>query len=57
MGYMIKIRCCVCRKHLGEREGGKEPNMISDGYCDSCLAKLETKIKEFLKNKKELHDE
>lgn len=57
MDYMIEIRCCVCKKRMGEIKGGQRPGMVSHGYCDVCLPKVKAEINEFLKNKKELHDE
>lgn len=53
MSYMIEMKCCVCKKYLGEKEGGNRPGIISHGYCDDCLVKAKVEIKEFLKNKKE----
>lgn len=57
MSYMIEIRCCICKKYLGKKEGGKKPGTISHGYCNNCLVEVKKEIKEFFENKKELHDE
>lgn len=43
MDYEIEVKCCVCGRYIGKKKGGKEPNMISHGYCDNCLADLEVK--------------
>lgn len=44
----MKRICCVCKKYLGEKEGPKD--MITHGYCDSCLkiymAEIEADFKE-----------
>lgn len=56
MSYMIKIKCCICKKHFGNKKGGNEPNMVSHGYCEDCLIKVEAEIKEFFKNKKKLNN-
>ena len=53
MDYIIKMRCCVCKKYMGEKKGGQKPGMISHGCCDDCLIKAKTEIEEFFKNKKE----
>lgn len=57
MSYMIEIRCCICKKYLGKKEGGNKSGIISHGYCDSCLVKVEAEMKDFSKNKKELLNE
>lgn len=48
----MKRICCVCKKYLGEKEGPKD--MITHGYCDSCLeiymAEIEADFKELGKS-------
>ena len=34
----MKIRCAWCQTILGEKEGGN-PEDVTDGICDGCLAK------------------
>ena len=50
--YMIEMRCCMCKKYLGEKKGGEKPGIISYGYCDDCVVKVKAEISEFSKNKR-----
>ena len=34
--HRIEVRCCDCGQHMGWKDGGSEPGLVSHSYCPVC---------------------
>ncbi len=52
MSYTIIVICSVCKKVIGTKPGGVEPDSISHSYCDDCAAKTKEETENIMKGGK-----